>query len=462
MMSAQDPVAIDQNELLGPPTGGERADVDIADVIRHSRQLVLRAMSEGWRGPPFDPVSLALMRGISVEPRADIQDARVVPIGDQDFRIEFNPNRPLARIRYSVAHEIAHTLFRDCRTEIRNRGGSEELDANDWHLEMLCNIAAAEILMPFNSLPELDDVAVSIELVTELRRKYEVSTEAVLLRIAKLSRRSLCAFALSRRESGPDPDRYKIDYLVRSSSWSPDLRREQLLPSDSSVSNCTAIGFTAKGNEIWGNGDGRIHFEAIGIPPYKGRLYPRVVGFLRPIRDKETSVKPIEYLVGDATQPKGRGNRLLAHVVNDKTPNWGAGFASVVKKKWPIVQRDFQQWARSEPTNLSLGNMHITRLESDFTIAHMVCQHGYGTTKPGIRYDALADCLELVGEYAVAHDATVHMPRIGTGQAGGSWPIVAELIEDAFGKRKIKAYVYDLPGASKVRSDDQLLFGRRK
>jgi hypothetical protein len=41
----------------------------------------------------------------------------------------------------------------------------------------------------------------------------------------------------------------------------------------------------------------------------------------------------------------------------------------------------------------------------------------------------------------------VHMPRIGTGEAGGTWEIIGEIIEDTLCQRKIDVTVYDLPAA---------------
>src|ERR1700692_1110150 len=85
-------------------------DGDPAHVITHKAiDLSLRAMQEGWTGPPFDPFALAQFLGLRVIPREDIADARTVPIGPH-LTIEFNPNQAKARIRYSIYHEIAHTL----------------------------------------------------------------------------------------------------------------------------------------------------------------------------------------------------------------------------------------------------------------------------------------------------------------------------------------------------------------
>jgi hypothetical protein len=126
-------------------------------MLRRARETVLGAMDKGWSGPPFDPIALSGILGIPVVPRADIRDARTVPQGDAGVCIEYNPTRPRGRLRYSVAHEIAHTLFPDCDEQIRNRSARHEMKGDEWQLEMLCNIllvnrhtaSAAEMIVAF-------------------------------------------------------------------------------------------------------------------------------------------------------------------------------------------------------------------------------------------------------------------------------------------------------------------------
>ena len=47
-----------------------------------ARELVLKAMDDGWHGPPFDPLVLAKRLNIRAEARSDIPDARTVPAAD--------------------------------------------------------------------------------------------------------------------------------------------------------------------------------------------------------------------------------------------------------------------------------------------------------------------------------------------------------------------------------------------
>jgi hypothetical protein len=62
-----------------------------------------------------------------------------------------------------------------------------------------------------------------------------------------------------------------------------------------------------------------------------------------------------------------------------------------------------------------------------------------------LRYAALESALTAVAEHAKLVNASVHLPRIGCGQAGGSWVVVQELIATSLGAANAPVTVYDLP-----------------
>jgi O-acetyl-ADP-ribose deacetylase (regulator of RNase III) len=49
--------------------------------------------------------------------------------------------------------------------------------------------------------------------------------------------------------------------------------------------------------------------------------------------------------------------------------------------------------------------------------------------KPPVRYEAIAKGLQPVAEFAQQHGASVHMPHIGCGLAGGKWEEIEPIIE---------------------------------
>lgn len=410
--------------------------------------VALDAMQAGWSGPPYDPFHLAEHLKIKVVPSENITDARIVQTPNGRFQIEFNPNRPKARIRYSVAHDLAHTLFSDCGEVVRHRLARDEQKRDDWQLEMLCNIGAAEFLMPVGSFLDLGEEATDIDHLLSLRTQFEVSMEAMLLRVIRRAEQPCAMFAASRRESGGSTGLYKIDYSVCSRSWAGKLPSGTALPRTKALPECTAIGFTAKSNEYWPEPAGHVHVECVGVSPYPSNSYPRVVGMVRPVAAQPGEAPGVTIVKGDATEIRGNGRRILAHVVNDKAALWGAGFGLAVRNKWPQVQTAFREWATRNPGMFRLGNVFVSAIDDNVTVLQMICQHGYGpSSKPRIRYSALHSCLEQLAAKAMKERATVHMPRIGAGQAGGSWGLIGQLVDEALCARGLRVTVYDLPNS---------------
>ncbi len=142
---------------------------------------------------------------------------------------------------------------------------------------------------------------------------------------------------------------------------------------------------------------------------------------------------------------------------------WGAGFGRAVRRKWPKVQQDFAKWVIGHHSDFRLGNIHLSSVDASLLVAHLVAQHGVGPSPaPRIRYGALERCLDKLGDRALTAGASVHMPRIGTGEAGGSWKIVGEIVEDTLCRRHVEVVVYDLPSAGEKPSEKQALLSFSK
>lgn len=423
-------------------------------VTQKARTVVMEAIQAGWSGPPYDPFLLADHLKISVVARQDIPDARTVR-SSSGFVVEFNPNRPRNRVKYSICHELAHTLFPDCEERVRHRLTHADMKGDDWQLETLCNIAAAEMLMPIGSIPTLSGDQLSIDTVLESRKRHEVSAEAVLLRAVRLTNYQCSIFCASNRQNVSGSE-YVIDYAVASRRWSSGvLPSGSAVPRGSAIAECIAIGFTSKAHEDWKSPFGKVRVECLGVPPYPNQTVPRVLGIISPQRQLPLRVAELTYLQGDALRPRGTSKRIVTQIINDSAFTWGGGFSLGVRDKWPIAHDAFRNWATGDRRNLRLGNLHLATVDENLQVASLIAQRGYGPSpKPRIRYVHLRNCLEKLGEIARNEGASVHIPRIGCGQAGGSWSIVAELVEDALCSRGVSVWVYDLPGA-KIPSPPQ-------
>lgn len=153
----------------------------------------------------------------------------------------------------------------------------------------------------------------------------------------------------------------------------------------------------------------------------------------------------IQYLKGDATCPQAKGVRIIAHICNDRG-GWGKGFVIAISRRWPEPESAYRQWFKEKAKNdFDLGSVQFVSVEKYIWVANMVAQHGMrsGARTPPIRYEAVAKCLEEVCEKAKELGATVHMPRIGCGLAGGKWEKIEPLIVEALSQKDISVTVYD-------------------
>ncbi|HZR65134.1 MAG TPA: ImmA/IrrE family metallo-endopeptidase [Terriglobales bacterium] len=416
----------------------------ISTIALLARKAVLKAIEEGWSGPPYNPFTLAEMRGIRLLPTEAVLDARTYSDAKGRFITEFNPQRSAARMRYSIAHEIGHTLFRDCADSVRHRATHQEMKDDDWQLESLCNIAAAEILMPFGTLQDELSIRPSAALILDLRRKYLASCEAVTNRLIRLS--AYPCFAFFARLSDVT-SRYFVEYRITSPALDKELgiHRGYVLPHSSKASACTAIGARDQEDAQWMPGGEKWFIEYLGISPNTGETHPRVLALaFPPVSPNFTISEPLRFLPGDASEPFGAEPKLLLQVVNDQALIWGGGFAKQARKKWPQAQTDFREWAYGR-RNLKLGNIHSVSVRDDLTLVSLVAQKGFKPSAgPKLKYGSLFLALEKVAELATARGATVHMPRIGTGEAGGSWNIIEGIIRETLVSRRIPVTIYDL------------------
>lgn len=162
--------------------------------------------------------------------------------------------------------------------------------------------------------------------------------------------------------------------------------------------------------------------------------------------DASNKKMSIIYLKGDATRPSSLGNKIIVHICND-IGKWGKGFVLAVSKKWREPEERYKD-SFSNPTPPKLGDVQFINVEPEIIIANIIGQHGVRSSRnknlpPPIRYDAVKKGLERIAEYAEKHNASVHMPRIGCGLAGGEWEEIESIINTTLIQKNIKTNVYD-------------------
>jgi hypothetical protein len=142
---------------------------------------------------PADPVErlriLASLNGSKIQPmdvdhqRKYKRDAAVFPTC-AGWTILYNPNRPKARIVFTLAHEITRTLFPNSMSGARFRSitSPDSREANE--LERLCDLGAAELAMPLDEFRRVAGGAYSLSSVERLAARFGTSIEATAFRLA--------------------------------------------------------------------------------------------------------------------------------------------------------------------------------------------------------------------------------------------------------------------------------------
>ena len=155
-------------------------------------------------------------------------------------------------------------------------------------------------------------------------------------------------------------------------------------------------------------------------------------------------MKDIQYIKGDATSPKISGNKIIVHVCND-IGAWGKGFVMAISKRWKKPENQYREWFKSKE-NFELGKVQFVRVEEDLWVANLIGQHKINKDENGgapIRYNAIEEGLKSVSDFAAENNASIHMPRIGCGLAGGKWEIIEPIIFKTLCDKNIEVVVYD-------------------
>ncbi len=282
-------------------SGEEPEDV----IVRLAGNLVNQALSQGWNGPPFNPEILASLQGIKVEDADSTidADARLLPLPDGRLGIQYDSSKPRTRVNFSICHELAHTFFPDAYETTRYRRQKSSADHEYMQLEWLCDLAAAELLMPRASFTtHLAENDVSLQTVRRLSALYEASGEAVLIRISQLSQRPCAIVFLSEKfkpaekkamqtpefDLGfrPSPPKLRVDYVRASAGFPIFIPQDKSVPNDSVAYSALRTPDAVAATEQWAiSGFGQWQVQAIRIPQYPTAPSSRVAALILPTVD---------------------------------------------------------------------------------------------------------------------------------------------------------------------------------
>lgn len=237
----------------------EMKESDPAIAVRAKASQVLSEFRSVFAGePPFNLEALASFRGLrsSDDAPRHSEDSEIAPQADGSVVLRVNRDRPLTRQRFSVGHELGHTLFKDFHLKVQCRKAIDRDWADpDDHIEALCDIAASEFLFPAPWFPDRAyELALTSQTISLLATDYQASREATLRRLIEIRREPLAIVFFSwklkptelrqlqrdrrqRRMFGagahlPEP-KLRVDYALTNDAF--DAEYTDHIPKDKSV-----------------------------------------------------------------------------------------------------------------------------------------------------------------------------------------------------------------------------------
>jgi len=226
-----------------------------------ARALVQQYSATFPEPPPFNMELFASFCGLRPSRHAPqhSNDSEICPEADGRLVLKVNRDRPLSRQRFSIGHEVGHTLFPEFHRKVQCRKAKDRAWADpDDLIESLCDAAASEILFP---LPWFADRIAGFPLsacaLAELAREYKASREATIRRFVELTSLSCAVVFLSwklkpTQESQSRSDRHqsfmfgidpvaeaesrrklRVDYAIPSQAFRE--QRKKHIPPDKSI-----------------------------------------------------------------------------------------------------------------------------------------------------------------------------------------------------------------------------------
>ena len=172
----------------------EAVRIKARNAVAHYHQFLAES-------PPFNMRAVASTFGLhwsEDDPRYSA-DSEISPESDGRVVLRVNKSRPETRQRFSIGHEIGHTLFPEYELSVQCRKATDRTwaDPNDL-IETLCDTAASELLFP---TPWFSDRILAMPFcaaaIATLADDYKASREATARRFVEIHEEPLAAVFFS-------------------------------------------------------------------------------------------------------------------------------------------------------------------------------------------------------------------------------------------------------------------------
>ena len=212
------------------------------DQLEWTRRAAREVVAElGYRTPPVHLGMLVSLLGIDgVVEDPDLAEAGCL-ICDccGRFEIRVRGGDSPRRRRFTICHECSHTFFPGYATEVQFRCTPQQYRRQKLDLEMLCDVAASELLLPHVSfLPDALESSFGFDGLGELSDRYNASLEATGHRLVSVWNEPAAFLVLSERQSprqvgSSAPPKLRLDYAHPEGPWPYFLKHKSTDPNDS-------------------------------------------------------------------------------------------------------------------------------------------------------------------------------------------------------------------------------------
>lgn len=178
------------NQVLPPSVNLEEAT---SLIIKRAKKLVNELVKRrGREKPPFLAEEYAPLQGIKEIVKTDLGELSALLVRSVDgYVMKVNANHHPVRQNFSCAHEIGHTFLHELELQHSTDNAEFRLlgpDIHDRAKERLCDVAAAELLMPEPVFKKyLSGFGLLVNSVERLAYNFKVSITAAAMRIAEVS-----------------------------------------------------------------------------------------------------------------------------------------------------------------------------------------------------------------------------------------------------------------------------------
>lgn len=187
-------------------------------------ELAVQLVEELELAPPVDVELLASSQGVhSVEVTDLPWSGCIVCRPDGEVVIQLRITDSPARRRFTCCHEVGHTLLPGFAhtTQYRCTPGNPAWGGSDHTLEQLCDLVAAELLLPrSHAARDLLAAPFGLRTVEDVAHHYQASLDATARRLVSLSPQPLLMLDLRLARSATDPQpRLRVHSSTYTGPW---------------------------------------------------------------------------------------------------------------------------------------------------------------------------------------------------------------------------------------------------